>query len=223
MALKEMATIVENQELLGEVIELAKNCDPAPDVSKLSDQVAASSGRPANIVHGIISAFSNLHRLQLTTELDADQLISSVTESLELSAPKGWKTKYLKKWKGLEKALVAAMVSLGDNNAVYISEKAGQLTISHQYVVVDANIITDLRHVFNDSGDKILEALVTHSLILSYLDGGKRSRMHFTMDARDIADLKKLCDRAQTKAATLEIALRDSNWKTVIVRDQEND
>ena len=72
--------------------------------------------------------------------------------------------------------------------------------------------MTDIRPVFNAAGDKILHTVVTHSLLVDYIDGNQFAKIELGLDGADLTELRKVLERAEQKALTLREALNEVPW-----------
>jgi hypothetical protein len=73
-----------------------------------------------------------------------------------------------------------------------------------------------MRPVFDDAGESIKQTIVTHTILIDYSDGGDNRQLQVAMDASDIAELRRLCERAEVKAASLRSVLKDMPWPVSI-------
>jgi hypothetical protein len=122
---------------------------------------------------------------------------------------------------GQIKAIIESYIA---SHPVAISLKAEKLSYLHETLLQDAEIITDVRPVFNADGTKILEMVATHSLIISaYSPGTGSRRLHFALDAADVLKLRRICDRAIVKADSIKRELGGMPWITRVLNDEPSD
>ena len=114
--------------------------------------------------------------------------------------------------------IIAAIKAYDGDNAVSISFKAQKLTYLREKLFHELEIITDARPVFDLKGERILEMVVTHSLVITYWARTGFETIHLALDAADLFSVRKATDRAIIKAKTLKDAL-SAQWKTRVVRD----
>ena len=110
------------------------------------------------------------------------------------------------------------------NNPIAISFKAQKLAYLHERILRDAEIITDLRPVFDDSGKNILEVMVAHTLVVTTTNSGRTERVHFAMDAGDVLQLRKACERAVEKARAIQSTFEKSklNFAVHVLRGDQD-
>jgi hypothetical protein len=126
------------------------------------------------------------------------------------------------KWVSAKAAILSMLAFIDADHPVVISQKARRLSYLYERIFVNAEIITDLRPVYTVKGDKILEMIIQHKLIIRQHDSSHTdSDLHLVMDARDIINLKNACERAIQKAKVLQDALANLPWVTEILSDDE--
>jgi hypothetical protein len=64
--------------------------------------------------------------------------------------------------------------------------------------------MSDARTVFNQTGTEALGTMVVHNLNIKYSENGQFKEVFIALDDADIAKLRRVLDRAETKTATLE-------------------
>jgi hypothetical protein len=104
------------------------------------------------------------------------------------------------------------------DNAVSLSYKAQRLTYMRENVYQQAEIITDARPVFDEKGQKIVEYIIAHYLVITYFRHGRVENVHLALDAADVLKLHNVCDRAVIKARALKNELGD---RARILRDDD--
>src|SRR5207253_649802 len=87
-----------------------------------------------------------------------------------------------------------------------LATKVYDLSTGDERTFCHARILTDLRPVFGpnlEDGPKAM--LVVHHLKLAYHgDSDKHQEFHISLDADDLETLKKIIERAETKAKSLK-------------------
>jgi hypothetical protein len=169
----------------------------------------------------ILFTIWNLYRLKKGLHVDATKLVDDLTTSLDDQASEKWKAEYGAKWEAARKDVVSLLEAMTDEHPLVVSSKAAELGQAHQNILVKARIVTDVRPVFNAAGDKVLESLIIHSLLLNYFDGVETRRLEFALDANDIAELRRLCERAESKAGVLRTGLKVLPWVTTVLGEGE--
>jgi len=106
----------------------------------------------------------------------------------------------------------AIMHGLGlynEDNPASISLKARKLSILQENLLIDAEIITDARPIYDSKGENIVEWVINHSLVVTYQQSNTTKRLHLAVDVDDIGKIRQACERAVIKAHTLKKTLGD--------------
>jgi len=89
-------------------------------------------------------------------------------------------------------------------DSLELSAKAFSLEREHEHLFHDAQIFTDLRPVFNkDVSAEPIGMVLAYTMKLIFHDGTRHKEFYLALDEDDIARLKKVVERAETKADTL--------------------
>lgn len=213
-AADEIEALLSYAEQLGPAIELATKTKPAVAVVTILRDLSKQLSIRIFDLRKIFNALENLNVIRKEFG-GAEIAFEKIAEALSPEAAKKWSEK---------KALIlSAMAAYSEDNPVSISVKAQKLTFLREKIYRDAEIITDARPVYDSTGEKVLEILITHSLVANYLVRDRVETVHLAMDAADVLKLRKACDRAIVKAKALKTALGDkSDWVIEVLRDEDN-
>jgi hypothetical protein len=170
-------------------------------------------------VASVITAFRGLRRLQQSFDLDPDELIKQLTTSLEKDAKEQWKSQYWDRWTKSGHIVAEVLELLVADHPLVLLWKSELLAGAHENLLGESVILTDIRPVFNQAGDKVVQTVVSHTLLVDYLSGQDRKRIQFTLDAADITDLKDACERAKRKSDAIRASLSQLSWPTSVPRD----
>lgn len=88
--------------------------------------------------------------------------------------------------------------------AVGLAAKAERLRTDYANTFHDAKIMTDIRPVFADPGEKPLGAAITHTLKIEYHNGGEHKHFYVSLDANDLELLRKAAERAELKSKSIQ-------------------
>jgi hypothetical protein len=83
-------------------------------------------------------------------------------------------------------------------------EKGLYLAYEYQNVATKLQLLTDVRPVFSDDATRIERHVLSYLLRLEYHDGSHLHSLDFALDAEDIRVLRRLCERAEAKAETVQ-------------------
>ncbi len=91
-----------------------------------------------------------------------------------------------------------------------ITLKAMGVMVDQDRIFYNARILTDVRPVFDEKGETVDAAVIVHNLRIHYGQDGDHKDFYVSLDTGDIAELREVLDRADTKAKSLEAILRRS-------------
>jgi hypothetical protein len=203
-----MRLVVGHADKLKAFVEKSSKVPPALSPDDVVRRLATENDLEFRTMYSIFNAIDNLNALKSefgTSDLAIENLITALgTDAVP----------------GLEEArdkIRAALEVYSDDNPIAISLKAQRLGYLREKLFVDSEVITDARPVFDSKAEKVLEYVITNSLVLTFHeDEGndaraqhKHHRLHITLDLDDLLKLKKACDRALLKARALKNELGD--------------
>jgi hypothetical protein len=166
----------------------------------------AEAGRLLNALQNLQLINQETGNHEKTFALIADRLTADVRE----------------KWISAKGKALSILALVDADHPAIISQKARRLSFQYERIFVNGDIITDLRPVFTTAGDKLLEMIIQHKLIITQHDSTHTdSEIHFVLDARDVINLKNACERAIQKATVLKDSLGSLPLITEILSDDE--
>jgi hypothetical protein len=102
--------------------------------------------------------------------------------------------------------------------------KADDIITDHEHVFRGVRFLTDVRPIFGDAVSAPPEAAVLVAMLrIDHQTNGRRERVYFAMDQKDLAALKKVVDRAITKTKTLEDFLSTAGLAHYQHQESENE
>jgi hypothetical protein len=166
---------------------------------------------PGQILRPLLALHAIIRQRQVT----ADDVVDAVRHCIETSAPP-WTLAELEKWRLVEppfkELLKSPVVRLVSNTLDLMYEYANLLQSSR--------IVTDIRPVFSDAGDRIDGCVISHTLRLRYDSTEGDHGISIAMDEGDIRELARQCNRALDKAQTAQsLMTNQANVPTVISGD----
>jgi hypothetical protein len=213
-----LTALITHSDALSYLVAAAVKVGPGTGFGKIAKSFSDSAKIPLKDAEAIVTALWNLFDVRRDLDLAAVDLVAALTAHLEISAVEEWRTKNLANWKKIASKVEAVV---DPDSALALVHKSVRLTYAHQNVLVDAEIITDLRPVFSNDGQSVRGAVVSHQLVVEYHDGVDSKRLHVVMDAKDIEKLLSLCKRAEVKAKAAKSALSTQDWITAIAGSEE--
>ena len=194
-------------------LEETKAGSPSVSTGKFARPMAERLGILVRDAPRLLNALQNLQLIDQETG-DREKTFTTIGDWLSAEAQE--------KWNANRTVILSILALLDADHPAVISAKARRLSHSYERILVNAEIITDLRPVFTNKGDKILEMVVQHKLVITQHDNLHRDLdLHFVMDASDIITLKTACERAIQKAQVLKDSLATLPWVTEVLSNDE--
>lgn len=213
---EDLLELVPFAEKLPQIVAEAAGTLPGSSFPAIARQVAEKVGIPQDQADQVLNTLQNICRMQGRMRLDPPQMLDSLTMNVESYAKTRGQLDILKAWQAISATLLEAIQKLVPDHPLSIARKADRVYFAHQNLFNEARIITDLRPVFDKAGEKVIRMMVTHSLLIDYFEGSSPHRLEIGLDPTDLGDLRRACERAQVKAVTLRVALKDEPWPTTL-------
>jgi hypothetical protein len=163
---------------------------------------------PAFTVNELESALDSLYDLYFIRELAGvprSAFLDDFMEGLQNRSDFGVRTEDLPKLRNRFERLL-------NIESFNILSKAKRLQRNGERLYCDAKILSDVRPVFREKPTaRPTEAVITHTLMLAYHEGGEHKELHVVLDRIDLELLKGVIDRAEAKDKTLRLFLKESN------------
>ena len=173
-----------------------ESAKPGVSVEHLAAEVSKALPGEFENVDEIIHALDSMNRARLHTNRTIEQFVHGMVGPVEnqaKSAPPFDSTKFF--------ARVSALLSA---EALLISARASVLQHNYDRVFMSAEVVSDVRSVFNQDGNKIQGSMIVHNMNVTYAQEGERKEFFVAMDNADIAKLRKILDRADAKTTVLQ-------------------
>lgn len=94
---------------------------------------------------------------------------------------------------------------------VALTSKARRLELEYPKTFHDAIILTDMRPVFEKPEERPVGCAISHTLRITYHEDGEHKEFHVVLDSDDLETLKKVLQRAETKASSVKSLLKATN------------
>jgi len=204
----------EINRILGE-IENSSSSWSLKNVARQLSEKAKLTEREAEKAIGCVLAF---HRLREKLGFDIDAFVRWLEHDLFDFAKEQNKNELIELWNNS----VSLIKELFDDGSPFgIFDKANKLVYAHQNLLVDANVLTDLRPVYDKKAEKILRMVITHQLVIRYREGSSEKVLYLTMDASDLDNFENICSRARLKSKLAAEKLKTSGWNTYIPGEKD--
>lgn len=220
-------TIEFDAEVLQDLVYLAHQADTLQDIAakasevrkgatfaQIEKHVCSAIQAPQVHIERVLLILQNIYRTLTRMRLDTKKFVDEIALSLEEQVEKSGNKTDLKTWREAQDKILETINAMGADHPLFLARKAERLAGARHNIISEMRILTDLRPVFNQAGDQIVQAIVTHTLFIEYFDGMARRRIEFGLDAAEVAELRHICQRAEGKAVTLREALKTMSWPT---------
>ncbi len=136
--------------------------------------------------------------------VEAKDVLDGVAQTLRAQ----WSKEDLERWTECRDTLEALLRA----ESVVLATKAADLASDYDRCCLTSRVLTDLRPVFNEGGDKIVGTVITHTLRMEYMTPeGEQHSVSVAMDMEDVRGLHDACARAMLKANTAKREA-DKQW-----------
>jgi hypothetical protein len=159
----------------------------------LSSKDEADRSASSNALSRVILGLGSVYVRELD---DLERILASVDESLRefWSSDKAKLTEWEK-----ARPLFAELLKL---DSVRTTMKAVDVSYEYANILMDSRIMTDIRPIFNETGDQIQGAVVAFTLRLNFINADDSHSISIAVDAADLQVLLEQCNRALLKAKT---------------------
>lgn len=216
--IEDLCSLARHSGKLERVIAAAGKIEPQIGTAAVAKLIAKEVDIPSPELRGVIVALLNFYRTQLRLKVDANETAEAIGDNLRRLA-KSDNDERLGLWESAKSKIVSAVGKLGPDHPLEAAFKAYRVATSRQYEFVGAKIFTEVRPVFNDAGNSVVQAIISHVLSIDYHDGPDHRVIQFTLDAADVSDLRDQAERAMQKGQILKNDLKFAPWPTRVFRE----
>lgn len=203
-AFRDLVLLAESSELLRKISEAMPQLSRANSIKAAVAALEKATETDAEKLTPVISAVLTLNGVRRNLHVEPDELMRLIDDAIDRQVGDEWGEKNLSGWRSARGSLT---LLLNADSHLAVLEKAVHLAYAYQNILTRVRLFTDVRPVFNESGDKVHRGVLSFVLSLDYQNGDNYQRLDFALDAADIAELKRLCERAEKKAAALQQSL----------------
>ena len=175
------------------------------------DDLGPIEGIPQNELAEILDAVSGIYHARANAEVPLEEFVKDVTETMRSAYKIDFPTSEsaIQKFEGrLTQFMSIATLAR--------AAKGDILMYEHERTVYDLKILTDARPIFGDSVAEPPEALeVMHTLKIAFHRGSRHEEEFFALDESDLAELRRVVERAELKAKSLRAALKKSGMQVL--------
>lgn len=192
------------------VQELRQAIGSAPltmSMRELVPFVTARVSLDSSEVADILEIISTLYAVRSDRGLPIDDFVDIICDAME-DAGNSELLPIDNNWEPFKRNLTALLELDG---AIGIASKRSYLTVQHERILHDVQVITDLRPVFKaDPSEGVAAAIVFHTLMLTYHEGYHLYEFHVAIDDDDLLLIRQVLDRAEIKSGALRTMLKDT-------------
>ena len=155
--------------------------------------------------------------------ISSDDIISALDQNIksEAAAPEGGLAAFTHADRGLWDECKDAINRLISSDMMAMEAKGEALLEARSNVALGLNVYSDIRPLFDDRGEHVRARILTNTLRVRYLVGGRPREESFSLDPADLVDLKNQVERALRKNAALA-RTEGSDIPILIVRTAEH-
>jgi len=185
------------KELLEKIAHELQVIDPTIELDNISNIISEKYKLPKDKIYSILTILRNWVSIHRKLNLSAENFIKGVSSFLsrEVDSEK-WSKEDEEAWR--ERCdLVKQSITL--NSALALKSKAMDLLLTHELVMCDSQVITDIRPVFDDLAETLKGYLTFHILVINCFKGDETIDLHIAMDENDLKKLRNQLERGERK------------------------
>lgn len=220
-ALDELLELARGAESLSAIVTATEAVPPAVGVTAIVKAVAARLGAPTGEIASLAISLLNFYRTSVRLNASLADTAEAVGANIARSSKVKQRERMLEEWNRSKGLIVEAASRLSADHPLEASSKAFRVATSRQYGLADLSIFADVRPVFDDAAEKIVQTVITYVLSIDYQDCHEHKNIQFALDAEDVANLKEACERAERKASVIKRDLKAMSWPTSVFREPE--
>jgi hypothetical protein len=194
--LKKVASIAP-EKLSAALDQLSKSSGILLGPRPLRKLLAKSVGKDDSRV--LADHLLGLAGLLRSSESSKDDLIEALNREIE----RKWEPEELENWETTS-TLVLRLV---DHERIRISAKSVELAFNYANILAHADLLTDIRPVFDDAHKNIQGTIIAHTLRLRTYSEGKQKSVSIMLDVNDVDRIAELCAEAKKKAEVAKRAM----------------
>ncbi len=184
-------------QLIQRVVDHLQSIRPLPlRPTELINQIKAAVNGEIATAELLSKQAVVLHGVMRQGTLNSSDVFDALCDQLAVAAK--WQPEKLDQFRRVK----SQFCSLLSSEAVKLVATAIDLSYEYANLLRRARIITDIRPIFDVAAEKINGAVVSHTLRIRYDNTEGNHDLSLAMDAKDIDDLRRECERALKKAKT---------------------
>ena len=219
-ALMDMAVLRRvGSEKLAQLATAFAAIEPTPLRSKqlrnVARDVLGADAEADGIGQSVVRLLLALYGLRRQRSLTPESILEGLRDGIGRS---DWDEEAASEWKAIEPR-VEELLSVENLWAV---SKALALSYEYANLYESAQIVTDIRPVYNEEASDIQGSIVSYTLRMNYDDAEGNHTLSIAMDERDIRELMCACERAQKKSQGARTFMEGAQVPTLIAGEDRD-
>lgn len=196
---------------IDELLAALASVAPSVRIKPIITATSSATSIPQQTARQIVATLTSLIAVADYSEMSTDNLAEDVCRAMEESERTELR---LGPDREIFRERLARLLNV---NALYLAARAQALSNEYEHIFCSGRILTDARPVYgHDVSEAPTATLIFHTLRLAYHGAENRlDEIYITMDNSDLAELKNLLDRAETKAKSLEKSLTAAGMRII--------
>lgn len=201
---------IDGEKLADLVVHLGNLSNPPLVPDRLLDELKKQlNEEEAELLLAQVLSLSMLIRVSESKSVDVMKALRDAIDSPEQQS----------EWD----SIAVSMQGLIDSTPIRLVTKAMELSYDYANLLRKARIITDLRPLFDDEGENVEGAVVTHTLRVSYSSDDGNHEVSLALDLQDVKKLREQCDRAIKKAHSIRDEFVQSTKKPCLISGESEE
>lgn len=201
---------IDGEKLADLVIHLGSLTDPPLVPDRLLNEFKTQlDDEDAELLLSQVLSLSMLVRASESKSVDVMKALRNAIDTPEQQA----------EWD----AFAGSFQSLIDSTPIRLVTKAMELSYDFANLLRKVRILTDLRPLYDEEGENVEGAVVTHTLRVAYSNENGRHELSLALDLQDVKNLHKQCSRAITKATTIRDEFVQSTKKPCLISGESEE
>ena len=204
---------------IGELIEHLRGLQQPPlRVSEVQRAFTDVVGQTASkVAQDVLALYALKRDAGISAEKLVDELTDGLAQAAALKESPSWDGSSLSRWRELRPLLI----QLFSQEPIDVASKAVDLAYEYANLLSSTRIVTDIRPVYDDSGDRIMAAVVSQTLRIRYTSADGDHSISLAMDEDDLEQLRESCEKALRKALAAQDLLKTAKISTLIGDDND--
>jgi len=188
-------------------LDALSRAEPSLDQDKFWSHVAAHArGIEQGVIESIVHEIFQMDDARTGMQMGINEFAEAIAEAAASTESEKFALE-----EGDKQILKDRLVSIFDGRkGLNITMKAMGVMLNQEHVFLHAQIVTDIRPVFNKKGDSVDAAVIVHNLRIHYIEDSDHKDFYVALDTRDIQLMRETLDRADAKAKCLEGIVKSS-------------